>query len=121
RTCRRKPAWHWCNNTAGGWRSQIEGGFREERRADSANLAAQGKRYAKQFAENYLGRMKPERIAQLCQALSYYSTDEGRETLLRTLLEKDSRREVQGVASLALAQALKRRPEEAPTGGAAMA
>ena len=100
-------------------RGRIQRG--EERRADSANLAAQGKRYAKQFAENYLGRMKPERIAQLCQALSYYSTDEVRETLLRTLLEKDSRREVQGVASLALAQALKRRLEMAPTGGEATA
>ena len=66
--------------------------------------------------------MKPERIAQLCQALSSsYSTDEVRETLLRTLLEKDSRREVQGVASLALAKALKRRLEMAPTGGKATA
>ena len=101
-------------------RGRIQRG--EERRADSANLAAQGKRYAKQFAENYLGRMKPERIAQLCQALiNSYSTDEVRETLLRTLLEKDSRREVQGVASLALAQALKRRLEMAPTGGEATA
>ena len=99
-------------------RGRIQRG--EERRADSANLAAQGKRYAKQFAENYLGRMKPDRIAQLCQALSY-STDEVSETLVRTLLEKDSRREVQGVASLALAQALKRRLEMAPTGGEATA
>jgi len=94
----------------------------EERRADSANLAAQGKRYAKQFAENYLGRMKPERIAQLCQALARrYSTDEVRETLFRTLLEKDSRREVQGLASLTLAQELKRRLEMTPTIGEAAA
>ena len=94
----------------------------EERRADSANLAAQGKRYAKQFAENYLGRMKPERIAQLCQALALrYSTDEVRETLFRTLLEKDSRREVQGLASLTLAQVLKRRLEMTPTAGEATA
>jgi hypothetical protein len=88
--------------------------------ADTADLAAQGKRYAKQFAENYLGRMRPDRIAQLCQALSY-STDEVSETLLRTLLAKDARREVQGVASLALAQALKRRLDMAPTGGEATA
>ena len=99
-------------------RGRIQRG--EERRADSANLAAQGKRYAKQFAENYLGRMKPERIAQLCQALSY-STDEVSETLMRTLLEKDSRREVQGLASLALAQELKRRLEMSPAGGEATA
>src|SRR5262249_47059247 len=49
--------------------------------ADTANLAAQGKRYAKQFAENYLARMKPDRIAQLCQALRH-STDEVSETLV---------------------------------------
>jgi hypothetical protein len=89
-------------------------------KADAANLAAQGKRYSKQFAENYLGRMKPDRIAQLCQALSY-STDEVSESLLRTLLEKDSRREVQGLASLTLAQELKRRLEMTTTGGEAIA
>jgi hypothetical protein len=88
--------------------------------ADKANLAAQGKRYSKQFAENYLDRMKPDRIAQLCQALSY-STDEVSETLLRTLLEKDPRREVQGLASLTLAQELKRRLEMTPAGGEATA
>jgi hypothetical protein len=90
------------------------------KKADTANLAAQGKRYSKQFAKNYLGRMKPDRIAQLCQALSY-STDEVSETLLRTLLEKDSRREVQGLTSLTLAQELKRRLEMTPTIGEATA
>jgi AhpC/TSA family len=90
------------------------------KKADTADLAAQGKRYSKQFAENYLGQMKPDRIAQLCQALSY-STDEVSETLLRTLLDKDSRREVQGLASLTLAQELKRRLEMTPTGGEATA
>src|SRR5438105_1625789 len=90
------------------------------KKADTANLAAEGKRYSKQFAENYLGRMKPDRIAQLCQALSY-STDLVSETLLRTLLEKDSRREVQGLTSLTLAQELKRRLEMTPTIGEATA
>jgi hypothetical protein len=90
------------------------------KKADMAKLAAQGKRYAKQFAENYLGRMKLDRIAQLCQALSY-STDEVSETFLRILLEKDSRREVQGLASLTLAQELKRRLEMTPAGGEATA
>jgi hypothetical protein len=90
------------------------------KQADTADLAAQGKRYAKQFAENYLGRTKPERIAQLCQSLSY-STDEVSETLLRTLLEKDARHEVQGLASLTLAHALKRRLEMTPAGGEATA
>src|SRR5713101_3295404 len=90
------------------------------KKADTANLAVQGKRWSKQFGENYLSRMKPDRIAQLCQALSY-STDEVSETLLRTLLEKDSRREVQGLASLTLAQELKRRLEMTPTGSEATA
>ena len=90
------------------------------KQADTANLAAQGKRYSKQFAESYLGQVKPGRIAQLCQALSY-STDEVSETLMRTLLEKDSRREVQGLASLTLAQELKRRLEMTPSGDEATA
>jgi hypothetical protein len=43
------------------------------------------------------------------------------ETLLRTLLEKDSRREVQGSATVTLAQVLKRRLEMTPTIGEATA
>src|SRR6516162_6707613 len=31
-------------------------------KANRGNLAAQGKRYSRQFAENYLGQMKPDRI-----------------------------------------------------------
>jgi hypothetical protein len=92
----------------------------ERLKADTATLAAQGKRYSKRFAENYLGRTKPDRIAQLCQALSY-STNAVSETLFRTLLEKDSRREVQGLASLTLALVLKRRLEMTPTAGEATA
>jgi len=95
-------------------------GVQRLKNADRASLAAQGKRYSKQLAESYLGQMKPARIAQLCQALSY-STDEVSETLMRTLLEKDSRREVQGLASLTLALVLKRRLEMTPTIGEAAA
>jgi hypothetical protein len=90
------------------------------KQADLANLTAQGKHYAKRFAANYVSLMRPERIGQLCQALSY-STDEVSETLLRTLLEKDSRREVQGIATVTLAQVLKRRLEMTPTIGEATA
>jgi hypothetical protein len=88
--------------------------------ADTASLAREGKRYSNHFAVFYLDQMKPERIAELCLSLSY-STDEVSETLLRTLLEKDSRREVQGLASLTLAQVLKRRLEMTPAGGEATA
>ncbi|HMF11411.1 MAG TPA: hypothetical protein VKE94_03875 [Gemmataceae bacterium] len=90
------------------------------KKADTANLAAQGKRYSKQFAEQYLAGLKPDRIAQLCQALNY-SIDEVSEGLLRTLLAKDSRREVQGLASLTLALVLKRRLEMTPAGEEATA
>ena len=90
------------------------------KKADTAKLAAEGKRYAKQFTESYLSRMKPDRIAQLCQAHSY-STDLVSETLLRTMLEKDARREVQGPATLTLALVLKRRLEMTPTIGEAAA
>jgi hypothetical protein len=89
-------------------------------KVDQASLVAQGKRHVRQFAENYLSQMKPDRIAQLCQALSY-TTDEVNEALLRTFLEKDSRREVQGLASLTLAQVLKRRLEMTPAGSEATA
>jgi hypothetical protein len=85
------------------------------KKADMQNLAAQGERFSKQFADNYLDRVKPDRIAQLCQALSY-STDEVSEALLRTLLRKDSRVDVQGLVSLTLAQVLKRRLEMTPGG-----
>jgi hypothetical protein len=88
--------------------------------ADTADLTAQGKRYAKQFAKDYLARMQPDRIAQLCQALSY-SIDNVSEILLRTLLDNDSRREVQGLASLTLAQELKRRLEMTRSGDEATA
>jgi hypothetical protein len=85
------------------------------KKADTGKLAAQGKRYAKQFTETYLSRLKPDRIAQLCQAHSY-STDLVSETLLRTMLEKDARPEVQGPASLTLALVLKRRLDMTPAG-----
>jgi hypothetical protein len=90
------------------------------KKADTGKLAVQGKRYAKEFADNYLGETKSERIAQLCQALSY-ATDLVSETLLRTVLEKEGRPEVQGLASLTLAQVLKRRLEMTPAGGEATA
>jgi hypothetical protein len=90
------------------------------KKTDMAKLVAQGERYARQFAEGYLGRMKPDRIALLCQAIGY-STDEVSEALLRKLLKTDARREVQGLASLTLAQKLKRRLDMTPSGGEATA
>jgi len=90
------------------------------KKADTAKLTAEGKRYAKQFAETYLRRLKPDRIAQLCQSLSYV-TDTVSETLLRTMLDKDARPEVQGPGSLTLALVLKRRLDMTPAGAEKMA
>jgi hypothetical protein len=90
------------------------------KQADKANLVAEGKRYAKEFAESYLGRMKAERIAQLWPPLTY-TTDEVSEALLRAFLEKDRRLEVQGPAGLTLALKLKRRLDATPGGNEATA
>src|SRR5262249_13545235 len=44
-----------------------------------------------------------------------FNSDKGSEALLRSLLEKDTRREVQGVACLALAQVLKQQADAMAT------
>jgi hypothetical protein len=67
---------------------------------------AEGETMIRQFVDQYAEVVKPERLAQLCRQLGF-SADKGTQYLLRTLLEKDQRREVQGVACLALGQSLK--------------
>jgi hypothetical protein len=76
------------------------------KKANTAKLEADSAAVFGEFVEQYAADVKPERIAQLCQRLSF-SGDKGSQSLLRTLLEKDKRREVQGVACLALGQSLK--------------
>jgi hypothetical protein len=66
----------------------------------------------KEFAGKYAAQMKPDRLVALCQNLS--RSGAAGEDLLRALLEKDKRQEVQGVACLALAQSLKGRADRLP-------
>jgi thiol-disulfide isomerase/thioredoxin len=82
----------------------------ELQKADIAKLEGESAGYFKEFGEKYAAQMKPERLIQLCQTLSR-SGGTGGEALLRALLEKDARRDVQGMACLALAQALKNRAD----------
>src|SRR5262249_55137830 len=76
-------------------------------KADVAKVEAESARYFEEFGEKYAAKMKPDRLFQICQHGLAGST--GGETLLRALLEKDERREVQSAACLALAQSLKGR------------
>ncbi|MCI0456298.1 MAG: hypothetical protein L0Z62_04895, partial [Gemmataceae bacterium] len=80
---------------------------------DLAKVEAESEQLFQRFADKYVTHMKPERLANLFQRLSY-SADKGAEKLLRTLLEKDTRRETQGVACLTLAQILKRQADGLP-------
>jgi hypothetical protein len=83
----------------------------ELQKADPAKAEAESARLFNEFAEKYAAQMKPERLTQLCQTLGRMG---GGEQLLRTLMEKDTRRDVQGVACLGLAQALKARADQMP-------
>jgi hypothetical protein len=80
------------------------------RKKDADKLDAEREQLYGRFADQYLAELKPDRLASMFQTLSY-SVDEGSKKLLRTLMEKDKRREVQGVATLTLAQVLKRQAD----------
>jgi hypothetical protein len=79
-------------------------------KADPAKLEAEGGRYLEEFADKYLKDKSADDVRNLCQTLARGS-DKGSEAFLRRLLEKDSRRDVQGVACLSLAQVLKERAD----------
>jgi hypothetical protein len=94
---------------------QLEGDVGKEttaelKMADPARLEVESEKQARQFIDKYLGEVKPDRLVSLCQWLS--SSDRSSEVLLRALL-KHEKREVQGVACLTLAQALKHQADEA--------
>jgi hypothetical protein len=84
--------------------------FEELKKVNSAEVEAETKRVFQEFADKHVAQLPPERLMQLCPRLAR-SWDEGGEYFLRTLMEKDSRREVRGVACLSLAQALKKRAD----------
>jgi hypothetical protein len=67
----------------------------------------------REFADKFAAALPASRLAGVCQQ-NVFSTSKGVETLLRRLLEKDTRREVQGVACLSLAQMQKQRANGLP-------
>ena len=85
----------------------------ELQKTDVAKVEAESARYFKEFGDKYAAQMKPDRLAQLCQSLGRSGGEAG-EALLRALLDKGEQRDVQGVACLALAQALKNRADRTP-------
>jgi hypothetical protein len=71
-------------------------------------VEAERDRAFQDFADKYAADTKPARLATLARAL-VYTDNPGSENLLRSLLDKDPRRDVQGPACLALARMLRQR------------
>ena len=87
--------------------------FEELQKMDVAQVEAESANVFKEFGARYAAQMKSDRLAELCQSLGASGGEAG-EVLLRTLLDKSERREVQGAACLALAQSLKARADGMP-------
>jgi hypothetical protein len=79
-------------------------------KVDAAKAEAESAKLYGELADKHLAQLKPERLAALCPRLSA-AGDKDSEKILRTLLDKDARRDVQGVACLALAQLLKKQAD----------
>jgi hypothetical protein len=69
---------------------------------------ADSDKYYRLFAEQHSGAASPERLSRLCRLLGF-ATDKVSEEVLRSLLEKDTRPEVLGPATLSLAKVLQGR------------
>jgi hypothetical protein len=83
------------------------------KKADTAKLEAESERLFRRVADKYLPVMKQDRLTSLCQRLGY-SSDKGSELILRALLDKDSRQDVQGTACLYLGKVFKNRADGMP-------
>jgi hypothetical protein len=79
-------------------------------KAEPAKMEAESEKAFMVFADKYAPDLKAERLTSVCQQLSF-TGGKGGEALLRSLLEKDKRNEVQGVACLGLGQMLKMRAD----------
>jgi hypothetical protein len=88
----------------------------QRKKIDLAKVKAEIEKVFKELAEQHTDQLKAERLETLCDLLS--SGAKGSDALLRSLLEKDARREVQGVACLMLARVLARRADALPAGDA---
>lgn len=86
-------------------------------KSDPAKVETESEQLYRQFAQKHMARLKGDRLTALVQRFGY-SADKGGELVLRTLLDKnamiDVKREVQGMATLALGQLLKKRAEGLP-------
>jgi AhpC/TSA family len=80
---------------------------------DVEKLLAEGAKFNRQFLDTYVGEMTAKRLTSVC-AMMAFDTDKTSEALLRGLLEKDARPEVQGAATVILAKLLWRRADELP-------
>jgi hypothetical protein len=80
---------------------------------DAGKLLAEGEKFYRQFIDKYSAGMTPKRLTDLCSSKAY-DTDKASEFLLRALLEKDTRPEVQGAACLFLGKLLFRRADDDP-------
>jgi len=80
---------------------------------DADKLLAEGEKYYRQFTDKYSAGMTTQRLTDLCSSKAY-DTDKASEFLLRALLEKDTRPEVQGAACLFLGKLLFRRADDNP-------
>src|SRR5262249_39035057 len=78
---------------------------------DPDRLEAEGEKAARLFADRYVGEMKQDRLLEVCRERGYCA-DRGSEALVRALLEHE-KRQVRGVACLALGQILRLRADEA--------
>lgn len=81
-------------------------------REDPAKVEVESQRFFRQLTDKHLSAMTPDRLKSLCQALGVNNTDQGSESVLRTLLDKHAAREVQGQACLNLAKLLRRRADQ---------
>ena len=89
----------------------------ELKKADLAKIEAETAAVYKDLADKYLADMTADHLTSLMQRLSF-SGGASSETLLRSILEKDKRHDVQGQACLYLGQAVKKRGDDLTTGDA---
>jgi hypothetical protein len=85
----------------------------EFKKADLAKMESESEKAFLVFADKYAADLTAERLISVCQQISF-TGGKGGETLLRTLLEKDTRHDVQGVACVTLGQMLKLRADGMP-------
>ena len=85
-------------------------GAKRRRGEDAAKLEAEAAAAMKEMADRHLANLTTDRLMSLCQELGF-SSDAGSESLMRVLMDKHDKREVQGNACLTLGLILKMRAE----------